>query len=352
MLVLPDAFSGEINVGKLHKAKWTEVSSGNFVVITNAKEKQAHAMVRELEQFRHFLALLLGYKQRELPQKIPVVLAKDEKTFTNMGLPPEYAGLFVQQNDQPLIFANSKGFSSSSDGKASLGRQVVLHELVHLLMNNASIELANPPWYSEGTAEYFGSYVEKKGEVVIGDLSLLQDRFYSLLKPSGAGFQSVDTESLFKASEVGIKVDMNRREQKDIGKFYARSLAVVHYLNADPERRKKMYQYLYLINKGYSVDEVFKSVFQMTFDELDRRLDEYISGKFVLVRTFSGIKYPEFQFSTRALAQREAMGFLVSRIAMVRGTSLIEDGNIEAMYSDVRKIYPDLFPENKDGETL
>src|SRR5688572_21912234 len=68
-----NAFSGEINVGKLHKAKWLEVVSGNFVVVTDAKEKQAQAMARELEQFRYFLALLLGYKQRELPQKIPVV---------------------------------------------------------------------------------------------------------------------------------------------------------------------------------------------------------------------------------------------------------------------------------------
>jgi hypothetical protein len=344
-----NAVSGEVDVKKLHKGKWIEVASENFLVMTDAKEERAQAMARELEQFRHFLAMLLGYKQRELPQKIVIILAKDKSTFTALGMPKDYAGIFIQAAT-PLIFANSKGFSSSDDGKASMGRQVVLHELTHLLINNASISLANPPWYSEGTAEYFGSYSQKKDTVFLGEMGLLQNRFYSLVKWSSLGgkafedteLENIDTESLFKAANAGIKLDMNRGEEKDVGKFYARALAAVHYLNADPERRKQMYQYLYLINKGYTVDDAFKAVFKMTFAEFDTQLNKYISGEYVYARIFNGIKYPEFKFSTRPLEPKEAMRLVISRIAMA-GPPLMEEGDINTMYRDIKKLYPDIF---------
>src|SRR5687768_11943747 len=89
MSISLNAFAGEVDVKKLHKGKWIEVSSENFLVITDAKEERAQAMARELEQFRHFLALLLGYKQRELEQKIVVILAKDKSTFIALGMPKE-----------------------------------------------------------------------------------------------------------------------------------------------------------------------------------------------------------------------------------------------------------------------
>jgi hypothetical protein len=344
-----NSFAGEVDVKKLHKAKWIEVTSENFLVITDAKEKKAQAMARELEQFRHFLALMLGYKQRVLQQKVAVILAKNKFTFAALGLPKEYAGIFVQSS-QPMIFANSKGFSSSSDGHASMGRQVVLHELTHLLMNNISINLANPPWYSEGTAEYFGTYTEKRGMAILGEMKLLQERWYSMTKPGpGIEIESVNTETLFKTGDIGIKVNMNKILQSNIERFYARSLAVVHYLNADPERRKMMYQYLYLINKGHSVDDAFKAVFKMTFAEFDKDIDEYINGDFLYARTFEGIKYPEFTFSSRALEQRQALDFLVSYLASV-GAPLMEDSHITTMYQEAKKLYPNFIAGNNSSK--
>lgn len=341
-----NAFSGQINVKKLHKAKWMEVSSENFTVITDAKEKDAHAMARELEQFRYFMALLLGYKQYEVSKKIPVILTKDNSTYTAMGIPSDYVGFFVRRDSEFVIFANSKGFSSASSGRSSFGRQVVLHELTHLLINNASIGLADPPWYSEGIAEYFGTYVERKGQVILGDLTLLKNRFYSLLKPGSGQYESMDTESLFKTTELPISANLSRKEEMERARFYARSVVVVHYLNADPVRRKNMFIYLRLINEGYSVDEAFNAVFQMTFADLDEALDKYISGKFVYGRVFNigpgGVEYPEVKFTARPLDPRAALELLVPRIAMIGG-GLLEDGSIEAMYQDIEKLYPDFF---------
>ena len=41
---------------------------------------------------------------------------------------------------------------------------------------NETIGLASPPWYNEGVADYFGTYFQKQGKVILGDLSLLRYR--------------------------------------------------------------------------------------------------------------------------------------------------------------------------------
>jgi hypothetical protein len=338
-----NAFCGAVDVKRLHKAKWVEVSSDNFTVITDAKEKDAYTMAVELEKFRYFMAFLLKYKQHELSIKIPVILARNKTTFSALGIPSRYAGLFVRRGREYAIFSNSDGFYSVS--RSSHGRQVVLHELTHLLMNNISIGLADPPWYAEGTAEYFGTYVEKKGKIILGDIFLLKNRFDFLLRPAG-GYESVDTESLFKTEEFRPSSNTSWAESIETGKFYARSLAVVHYLNADPERRRNMLLYLFLINKGHSVDASFGEAFQMSFKEMDNAVNRYIFSGHVYARTFNvgsgGIEYPEFHFSTRNLGQKEAMSYIVPRVAMIGG-GLLKDGDVETMYQDIEKLYPDFF---------
>lgn len=157
------ALSEEVKVKKLSKTKWAEAASENFILLTNANNKKANEMATELEEFRHFIALLLGHQQVETNKKIQVILSKNNSTFKAFGIKSNFSGIFVQDYTSQVIFSNGKGFSSSSDGKSNRGRQIILHELTHLLMNNASIGLASPLWYSEGIAEYFGTYKKKMG---------------------------------------------------------------------------------------------------------------------------------------------------------------------------------------------
>jgi hypothetical protein len=57
------------------------METDNFTVLTDAKELKAVEMVKELENFRHFIARLLGYKQRGIDYKIPIILASNKKHF-------------------------------------------------------------------------------------------------------------------------------------------------------------------------------------------------------------------------------------------------------------------------------
>jgi hypothetical protein len=342
--------AGEVDVKRLHKAKWTRLDTENFSVITDAGEKKGFAMAEDLEHFFYFASRGLGFEQRPLADRVTVILAKRTSTFTGMGVPDEYGGVFLSRPDlrEFVLVANASRFSASAEGGSSSGRSIVLHELMHLIIRNGTIGIANPPWYNEGIADYFGTYIRKKDEIILGDLSLLQYRFYSILTPSGSRFESIQSESLFKTAqeELPIVEDASRKQNRTVSKFYARSAAVVHYMNADPERRRQLYTYLYLIKNGRGIDESFDYAFKMTFEELDQRVHDHLNSRFVMARTFNvgkgGVEFPDVTYEAKSLDAREALRILITRIRLF-SDSFLGEGNREKMNADVEEFYPDLF---------
>lgn len=346
-----NSLAGEVGIKKLNKSKWIQLETENFIVITDEKEKQAKEMAFELEHFRYFMAFLLGYEQH-YTTKVPVILAKNKSSFKALGFSENFAGMFVQNNGY-VIFARADGFKSSAQGKGNWGRSVVLHELVHLLVNNSSLNLARPLWYNEGIAEYFGTYLEKDSNIILGDMTVLGDRFYDMLTPAGGRFESIDSESLFKTKQSDLDFHAeNTKQNREIGKFYARSTAVVHYLNSDQTKRQQLYYYLGLINKGFSVDETFAHVFKMSYAEFDQEIQDYMFGKYVMARTFpvgkNGIEFPSIAFNVKPIEQRRAMEILFEKIMMLPQPYITNEDR-ETMYKDLEKIYPDFFaPRNNE----
>lgn len=338
--------AGEVNVGALDKANWLNIQTMNFDVLTNAKEQNAVEMVMELEDFYYFLALTLGYEQQNLSEKVAVVLAKNQNTFTSMGMSENHAGVFVKGNNDYAIFARCDGFRSSSEGGSNWGRAVVLHELVHLFLHNSSSSLfALPPWYEEGIAEYFGTYIEGRKKVIIGDMSILGNRFYGMFKVNSE-IENIDTESLFKVTKEVLNImSSSKINEEFMNKFYARSASVVHYMKADPERNKQLFQYLFLLKKGYTVDDAFKSVFNMTYPELDKKVNNYINGKYLVGTAYrlgkGGLEFPEVEYKKYDLSKREAFEFLYARISMLPG-DLLNNKDLKKYYSDIEKLYPGL----------
>jgi hypothetical protein len=345
LLTCQFSIAEEVNVKKLNKIQWLSVTSDNFKLTTDADKKLAISMIEELERFRYFMTFSLGFEQQPLDEKIPFVLAKRASTYKAMGITKNYIGLFVNKDDERALFAYAKGFRESTKGQTNSARQTVFHELVHLFMNNASFKLATPPWFSEGVAEYLGTYVEKKGNIILGDLSSNQGRFYALIKPAG-GFYNIDTESLFKTQRLNIKENENRTRSKYISKFYARALAVVHYMSADKDRRQQMYRYLYLLKKGFSEDDTFKHIFNKTYAELDDEVNSYIKGRFVVAREIniknSGINFPKVDYIVSKIEQRAAVKSIVSKISLL-SERFISFEHRKAMFEDVEAIYPGIF---------
>ena len=337
-------FAGKVNVKRLHKANWIHFETKNFNVLTDAEEERALELVRELEDFKYFLSTILQYKQKPLSQKVFVVAAKNPGTFKSTGIPGAYTGIFTKGYGD-TIFVQCDGFRSSSKGKNNSGRTTVFHELVHLFIHNSFSESAIHPWYDEGMAEYFSTYMEKNGKAIIGDMGVHKNRFYSMLK-TGEGFEKIDTEDLFKITRADLNIfNTNRRHGEFLDKFYARALIVVHYMLADTNRTKQLSQYIYSLNKGGSIDESFKHAFKMTFPELDREIFKYINGKDLNVQTFKigkdGINFPVVKLKRQEITKRDALGFLFINIAILP-EKFLDERSFDKLNSDVEKLYPGL----------
>lgn len=335
-------FGDQVDVDKLAGEKWISVRSENFDVLANSSRRQTVAVVEDLENFSFFVSRLLGYKQKPMAQRVPIVLAKSKSTFAAMGMDVDaIMGVFTTQGGG-FAFARTSGLRSSGSS-GSWGRQTILHELTHLLTANVDFDWAMPAWYTEGIAEYFATYLIKKNQIILGDSSLSRARFRVLRSKSGLRYESIDSESLLKTPRKALRIGDAKSSEHEmfIARFYGRSLALVHYLNADPERRKQLHQYLSLTGRGYSVDETFAHVFDISYSEFDEKVDAYLSGRYMLARVFdlseNGIVFPEVSMRTSKVSRLDALSTLQYGISLL-GDDFLGDGVVDKMNADMRRL--------------
>jgi len=334
----------EVNVKKLYNQKWITFESEHFRIITNAKEAKAVDMLQDLEDFNYFITQILGFEQNKLDSKLEIISAKNKSTFKAMGLPDHIAGVFI--GDSNIVLANSNRFRKSG-GKGNFGRQTILHELVHHLIKQSSQKYATPVWFREGIAEYFGSYNRKKGQIILGDMSAISGRFGWILIPNGSRYGGIDSESLFKTKREELIFGEKATKDDDafVFKFYARALAVVHYMNADPERRKKMYTYLYAVHKGFTEKESFERIFKMTFSEFDDAVADYINSRFIYARVFDvkpgAVELPKIKAEAVKTTHCEAITEVLNGINQLSPRLLGEEGKAQ-LNKDYKTLLPTL----------
>ncbi len=337
------SIAGEINFERLYKQEWINIETANFDLITNLKEKKALEIVQELENFKYFLAGSMGFEQRDLSEKVSVVAAKNKTTFTSLGMPDNTAGVFINHPEY-IIFARCDWFKSSSQGGSNRGRSVVLHELVHLFMRNASLNFALPVWFSEGIAEYYSSYIEQKDKVLVGSMGVLENRLFDLRDVDGE-FKRVDSESLFKITkaELNIKEGGSINDNKFARQFYARSVAVVHYMSSDPHLLQQMYAYLYLLKKEMAVDEAFSIAFKTTYSEFDDAVHKYVSKWTMTALSYrlgkGGVEFPVVEYRNNHIAKKDAMGFMYAKLSKI-SEGFLGEGEQKRLYAGMETYYP------------
>ena len=349
LCVMPQCFADAVNVKKLLKRQWIQMESQHFSAVSDANQQKTTEMLHELEKFNYFIGQHLGYSQKKLNRKLPIILAKNKTTFSALGMPKDIAGVFSSRG--PFFIAEAKGFRSSEKSRANLGRAIVLHELVHHLISGLSHDMATPPWFNEGIAEYFGTFKITKEKVILGDMTVLGNRFYSMSSNTGR-LASIDVESLFKVTQAELKVGSgnSRKHNKFLQKFYARSAAVVHYINADRQRIKQMYIYLTLIKRGYPIQESFEAAFETDFASFTKEVDNYVSGRWMMARTFpigkkeGMLSFPKVETSVVEVSQREAITFIYEKLSVL-SDGFLGAGVQEKMNSDFERLLPGFFQQ-------
>jgi tetratricopeptide (TPR) repeat protein len=205
------------------KQAWIELRSPNFVVVTNAGERQARRTAYQFEMIRAVFREYFGKKQESDEQPVIILAAKDENTLK--GLIPEFwaqkgashpAGMYLGGSDADYIVLR---LDVSLNQQAYEPFEPVYHEYVHYLTRQFIAHL--PLWMVEGLAEFYGN-------------TRITDKSVSLGTPSTSNLEILHDQRVLPVS-VLFEIDPSSpyyHEQNKTSVFYAESWALTHYLFA------------------------------------------------------------------------------------------------------------------------
>jgi tetratricopeptide (TPR) repeat protein len=252
---------------------WVEVRSPNFIIVSNAGEKQARKTAIQFEQIRAVFRQSLTVASAHPSPLITVLVVKDEDAMR--ALLPEYwtkghvhpAGIFFSRMNQYYA-------AVLLDAQGPNPYETIYHEYYHALTLPYFPNL--PLWVAEGLADFFGNTQIASDHAGMG----MPDE--SLIYQLHQGFMPLDV--LFKVDHSSPYYN----ESNKTSVFYAESWALTHYLMAaDHESHRQMLlNYLDALNKGASQDEAAAKAFG-NLKQLQDTLRRYIGRS-----TFTYLRAP------------------------------------------------------------
>ncbi|HTU34746.1 MAG TPA: DUF1570 domain-containing protein [Candidatus Acidoferrum sp.] len=241
---------------------WVEVRSPNFIVISNASEKQARQTALQFEEIRQVFRQSLKIAGSHPSPLITVIAAKDEGTMKEL-LPEDYvkgharhAGYFV--GGMNIYFAVVELDAGAEN------YETFYHEYYHSLTVPYFPNL--PLWVAEGLAEFYGHTQIEGKSVGMGqaDSNLLAELQREPLIPLNVLFK-IDRSSPY----------YNENQKTSI--FYAESWALTHYLMLGDRssHRAAFGSYLNALDQGKSQDEAAAESFG-DLKKLQSNLENYL----------------------------------------------------------------------------
>jgi tetratricopeptide (TPR) repeat protein len=272
---------------------WVEVRSPNFIVVSNAGEKQARKAATQFEQIRTLFRSSLAAAGGHPTSIITILAVKDEKSMSE--LLPEYwtkghshpSGWFAYRMEQFYI-------AVELDAQGTNPYETVYHEYYHSLTMPYFPNL--PTWLSEGLADFFGNSEISGNTATMGraDPLLIEQLRQSMLIPL----------------DVLFKVDHNSpyyNEHNKTSLFYAESWALTHYLfiGDNQSHRPTLMAYADALSQGKSADEAATIAFG-DLKKLQAGLSSYISKyTFSYYQTKAPSELPPTDLRVRTLSDAE-----------------------------------------------
>lgn len=273
---------------------WVEVRSENFIIVSNAGEKEARQTAMQMEQVRALFRRSLAVASQHKSPVITMLAVKNEDSMKE--LLPDYwakghahlAGIFLYRWDVYFAAANL-----AAGGANPL--KTIYHEYYHSLTMPYFPNL--PLWLAEGLADFYGSTEIKEKEAIIGEANpnLLWE-----LRTN----QIIPLDVLFKVDHSSPYYN----EEKKTGVFYAESWALTHYLMiGDRMAHRPMFlNYLNALNQGENATEAAAIAFG-DLGKLQSQLVNYINNSHYLeFKAEAPPAPPEGSLKTRPVSDAEA----------------------------------------------
>ncbi len=244
-------------------AKWTRLSTTNFVFVGDASAGQIREVAEKLEQFREVMIRALPGATSSSPVPTVVLVFATDRSLNLVkplfrGNATEVAGYLQTGEDLNYIAINGEHID--------IALNTILHEYAHLLIGNTIG--ATPAWLGEGLAGFYEmTHVTDGGKKVL--IGRAPADHIALLK----GSTLIPIKELL-AIDHGSQV---YNEGSRRGVFYAQSWALTHYLTlGNKERAPQFRQYLNALRNGVEHQRAFSDAFGTDIALLDRELFEYV----------------------------------------------------------------------------
>jgi TonB family protein len=296
--------------------EWVEVRSPNFIVVSNAGEKQARKIAVQFEQIRSVFRQMLENANKHPSPRITILAVKEESSMRE--LLPEY---WTKGHSHPAGFFSSRlnDFYAAVqlDAPGLNPYETIYHEYYHAI--SVPYIPALPVWLAEGLAEFYGHTVITENAVGMGEADPLL-------------LQELRNTSLISL-DVLFKVDHSSPYYNEANKtsiFYAESWALSHYLLIGDRmaHRPLLDAYLNALGQVSDPEEAAKMAFG-DLHKLQSDLEAYIRN-----RQFLYLKYPpprvnedEMKFRNLSAAEASAYrgGFAVIRGRYQEGNTILNE---------------------------
>jgi len=275
------------------KDNWISVRTRNFLLVSNAGEKDVRQVATKLEQFREVFTKLFATAKFTSPVPTTVVVFKSMGSYKPFAL-PNAAGYFQKGEDVNYITLST---DPTQDPFST-----IYHEYVHLLIDNTSGNV--PAWFNEGLAEYYSAFaIEEDRKVHLGELipyhlmTLREGKLYPL-------------RTLFAVDHYSPEYNEGSKR----GMFYAESWALVHYLilGNNGQRLPQLGKFLQLLGTGLAIDDAFSQAFQSDIPTLEKELKKYVEGHSFRMQVATFERRLEFdnEFTTSPVSEADAQAYL------------------------------------------
>jgi tetratricopeptide (TPR) repeat protein len=320
---------------------WAEVRTTNFIVVSNAGEKQARKTAIRFEQIREVFRRSMAVASAHPSPVITILAVKDEDSMR--ALLPEYwakghshpAGIFVENLNQYFALVQL-------DAAGSNPYNTIYHEYYHSLTLPYFPNL--PLWVAEGLAEFWGNTDVSDSGTKMGeaDPDLIEELKQSSLIPLDVLFK-VDQSSPYYNEDHKTSI------------FYAESWALIHYLMiGDKAAHRPMLQaYLEALSHGASQDEAAAKAFG-DLKKLQSALSGYVRNQsFYYLKSPPPPEIPASDLQVRELSDAEADAYRGGFCAVAGKTQ-----TAKPLLEDAVKLDPKLalgyqylgFAEYQDGQ--
>lgn len=257
-------------------ARWVEVRTSHFTVLSDAGEKEAARIARQFERFRNALHVLWPWARMDSGAPILVYAARDEGTLKTL-LPQFWekkgnlhpAGVFQRGLGRSYVALRTDLAEPRLDEGNPF--QVLYHEYVHHVLDLNFDRL--PAWFNEGLAEFFGATLVRPDGIVMG-------------RPIAPHVRRLREHTLPLAALVRIDhASPEYNEQDRASLFYAESWGLIHYLVFDEKvaESRKVSEFLKLRAQGVDDGEATRRVLG-DLAELERAFDSYLHHPVFLYR--------------------------------------------------------------------